>query len=69
MSDTIHDPEVEGEDEDDENEEFDYLTELFLDSGPDDAIILHQKDCIANDDEEDDRCDCVPVTLQRGAKA
>lgn len=64
MSGVVHHAEDEYEDE----EETDEITEWFRAAGPKDALELHQRDCPTREDDRR-RCDCIPVTLQRGALA
>jgi hypothetical protein len=56
------------DDYEDDEEETDEITEWFLTSGPKDSLELHQRECPTREDDRR-RCDCIPVTLQRGAIA
>ncbi len=51
-----------------EEEVTDRITEWFLTSGPTDALELHHWECPVEQDRKG-RCDCVTVTLVRGATA
>ena len=65
VSGIAHEPETDWEEEEDEEE--DAIAEWFMTSNDDEALVLHDKECAVN--AHHTICDCVPVTLQRGAKA
>lgn len=58
---------LQGEPEEEESEgdeQVDVIEHMFMTTEDDAHIILHHPEC-----EGAERCDCVPVTLVRGAKA
>lgn len=54
--------------EQEEQEIEDPVADWFITSGDGETLVIHHHTCDASQDERM-RCDCIPVTLTRGAKA
>lgn len=67
MSGSLHEPAPEPELDEEDQEYEDFIEQWFLTSGPDEALVLHDRDCASHGSYT--LCTCVPVTLQRGAVA
>jgi hypothetical protein len=66
MSGVTHELEPDPVEDPDDDGEFDHIAELFLTTGPEHDIVLHNPECNTY---KYRACDCIPVTLRRGAKA
>lgn len=53
--------------EDEDQEETDMIAEAFRNTGDSYDVVIHSPDCATK--QGGFECDCIPITLRRGAKA